>query len=326
MENIIPNKPGIYKITNKTNERFYIGSSQNLRRRRKAHFKDLKLGTHCNRFLQRSYARDGAENFIFEIIELCNKEECLIKEQALIDQYWDCEPPILYNAIKEVYQEPTIVNGELFQLTRGFLSGSRNHKFGKKNSPELLAALAEASRKTWSNPEHVKFMSESFSGNGNPFYGQKHSQESLKKIKESKIKSGYCKAVTATKISTGEIIYADSNADLARAIGVTKSTINTRTDINHSQYTISPVNGIWKIRLAGDNGEQDILDKLHSDPDTITAENIITFEIIRATNASTLAKKLNCSKSAVWQRLNGRTPITRPINKMWLISLVDNPK
>lgn len=252
MDYLIPTKPGIYKITNKLNGRFYIGSSQNLRKRKKAHFKDLRMGVHSNKFLQRSFIKDGEENFTFEVLEICFKEECLIKEQALIDRYWNLEIPVLYNAIKEVYQEPIMIDGKTISTTRGFLRGKKHHKFGTKNSKELRAALSNASRKNWSNPEHVRFMSETFSGEGNPFYGKKHTKETLNKIIESKVESGWCKPVTATNINTGEVITASSNAELARIMGVTKTVINSRTSANHRDFTTSPVLGIWKVSLLKD--------------------------------------------------------------------------
>ena len=324
MDTIIPTKAGIYKITNLTSGKFYIGSSQNLRRRKKAHFKDLRLGTHSNKFLQRSFIKYGEENFIFEILELCPKGECLIKEQSFIDRYWSLESPILYNAIKEVYQEPVLIDGELVKTTRGFLRGERHHKFGTKNSKELMAALSEASRKTWSNPDHVKFMSENFSGKGNPFYGQKHTQKSLDKIIESKIKSGWCKPVIATNINTGAVITASNNAELARMIGVTKTVINTRTSVNHRDFTVSPVLGIWKIKLSSDAGEQNALDIKHSKQDSIIATNIITNDEVRASGITTMSIAIGCSKSALWNRTTGKIPISKLINKTWLISLPDN--
>jgi len=60
---------GIYKITNITNENFYIGSSCRLSMRRSQHFKELKENKHCNRHLQNAYNKYGEENFKFEVLE-----------------------------------------------------------------------------------------------------------------------------------------------------------------------------------------------------------------------------------------------------------------
>ena len=57
---------GIYKITNKVNGKFYIGSSVDLKDRWRRHRSHLKNGSHVNTHLQRSYNKYGKEAFIFE--------------------------------------------------------------------------------------------------------------------------------------------------------------------------------------------------------------------------------------------------------------------
>ena len=57
---------GIYKITNKVNGKFYIGSSNNIKRRWKYHKSNLRSGTHDNIHMQRSYDKHGEENFSYE--------------------------------------------------------------------------------------------------------------------------------------------------------------------------------------------------------------------------------------------------------------------
>lgn len=79
------NISGIYKILNVINNKFYIGSSYSLGRRKNSHFRELKNNIHINILLQRSYNKYGEENFKFEILEICNKEECLIREQYYLD-------------------------------------------------------------------------------------------------------------------------------------------------------------------------------------------------------------------------------------------------
>lgn len=76
---------GIYKIINKLNGDCYIGSSIRLKDRKNRHFKDLENGTHHSIILQRSVEKHNIENFEFEIIENCSKEELLNREQYWID-------------------------------------------------------------------------------------------------------------------------------------------------------------------------------------------------------------------------------------------------
>jgi group I intron endonuclease len=75
---------GIYKITNKKNNKVYVGSSIELEKRKEKHFWMLKKGIHDNKFLQSSFDRDGIENFTFEIIEICDMNELVEKENFYI--------------------------------------------------------------------------------------------------------------------------------------------------------------------------------------------------------------------------------------------------
>lgn len=80
---------GIYKIKNIINNKIYIGSSNNIYKRKNEHFSALKNGSHCNAHLQRAYNFYGENNFIFEIIETCNEIDLLKVEQKYLDKYFD---------------------------------------------------------------------------------------------------------------------------------------------------------------------------------------------------------------------------------------------
>lgn len=76
---------GIYKIINQLNNDCYVGSSLNLRDRKARHFRDLSNNKHHSIILQRSVEKYGIENFQFEIIEECEKDILLEREQYYID-------------------------------------------------------------------------------------------------------------------------------------------------------------------------------------------------------------------------------------------------
>jgi len=76
---------GVYKITNTINNKFYIGSANNLKRRKSEHFCNLKYNKHCNKKLQYSYNKYGKNNFEFEILATCPKEYCVKLEQWFIN-------------------------------------------------------------------------------------------------------------------------------------------------------------------------------------------------------------------------------------------------
>ncbi len=76
---------GLYKITNTINNKYYIGSSSNLKRRFRDHKKNLEENKHSNKHLQASYNKYGKEAFIFEIIKFVSKEKLIEEEQALLN-------------------------------------------------------------------------------------------------------------------------------------------------------------------------------------------------------------------------------------------------
>lgn len=78
---------GIHKILNKTNNKVYVGSSVNLKNREYKHFWMLKKNIHDNKFLQSSFNRDGLENFVFEVLERCELNLLIDRENYYIDNY-----------------------------------------------------------------------------------------------------------------------------------------------------------------------------------------------------------------------------------------------
>ena len=80
---------GIYKITNLVNGKVYIGQSTNIKRRWKDHKKDAfwRSGPDYDYPLYRAMRKYGLDNFSFEIIEECNKNELNEKEKFYIAQY-----------------------------------------------------------------------------------------------------------------------------------------------------------------------------------------------------------------------------------------------
>ena len=78
-------KSGIYKIENQITKDIYIGSSVHLINRKSRHFKDLEKQIHHSIILQRAVNKYGIENFKFIILEKCNKEFLLIREQFYLD-------------------------------------------------------------------------------------------------------------------------------------------------------------------------------------------------------------------------------------------------
>jgi len=76
-------KSGIYKLISKHSEEFYIGSSQNLRKRELDHYSLLRNNKHPNRYLQNVWNKYS--DIYFEIVEECLIDNLIVREQYYID-------------------------------------------------------------------------------------------------------------------------------------------------------------------------------------------------------------------------------------------------
>lgn len=86
---------GIYKITHVESGRFYVGSAQNIKARWSTHRQDLIKNKHHSKYLQRLYNKYGKDSIIYEIVEHCEVEQLLTREQ----HYLDTLQPVL-NSVK----------------------------------------------------------------------------------------------------------------------------------------------------------------------------------------------------------------------------------
>ena len=77
---------GIYKITNKINGNSYIGQSINVEKRLLSH-KKYRNKIIKNKVLYKAIEKYGIENFDFEILEECKKEELNEREKYYIKKY-----------------------------------------------------------------------------------------------------------------------------------------------------------------------------------------------------------------------------------------------
>lgn len=77
---------GIYKISNSISEKFYIGSAVNIKIRFKGHKYKLRHNSHSNIKLQASWNLHGEEAFEFIILEYCEKQNLIEREQYWIDK------------------------------------------------------------------------------------------------------------------------------------------------------------------------------------------------------------------------------------------------
>lgn len=78
-------KCGVYVIEQIGCQKYYIGSSKSIRSRWHQHRMSLKQGKHHSPYLQNAWTKYGEEAFEFWVVEECNRDELLIREQEYID-------------------------------------------------------------------------------------------------------------------------------------------------------------------------------------------------------------------------------------------------
>lgn len=78
----------IYKISNTVNDKIYIGGTTKFTDRKRRHLSELKKGSHCNKNLQKFFNSFGISYLRFEILEQCQKENLLVREQFYLDKYF----------------------------------------------------------------------------------------------------------------------------------------------------------------------------------------------------------------------------------------------
>lgn len=126
---------GIYAITNTINGHKYIGSAVDVKARWRCHRSDLNNDKHHSMYLQRAWNKYGADGFVFSVLEYCDSE-CLIEKEQF---YLDNEHPE-YN-ILPVAGSPLGVS--LSEETKLRISKSKS---GENCSAETRKRLSEAKK------------------------------------------------------------------------------------------------------------------------------------------------------------------------------------
>lgn len=138
---------GVYKITNIKNNKLYIGSSINIRKRWREHRKDLNNNIHHSVYLQRSWNRHGSDSFVFEIIELVNNKKLVIsREQFWLDNLKPFERDRGYNMYNVAnsplgYKHSQETRLKLSIARKGKQCKEKNHMYGKKHSETTKAQM-----------------------------------------------------------------------------------------------------------------------------------------------------------------------------------------
>lgn len=158
---------GVYQIRNITNGKLYVGSANNLwRRKNKEHFKFLRENRHENTYLQHAFNLNGEENFVFEVIEFCKEKDLLNVEQYWLDIFYD-KQQMCYN-INPIAGKPPSWEGKHHSEETKQKLREKNSQF--RHSDETKQKLSTMAKERLKNPEN------------HPLYNKHHTEESKQKM------------------------------------------------------------------------------------------------------------------------------------------------
>lgn len=173
---------GVYVIRNKVDGKVYVGSTtRHIFKRWQEHLRLLNAGKHISVVLQRSWLKYGRDAFEFAVLERCDKEQCIAREQHWIDELkaakrthgYNLSPNAGNNAGRVVSQE---TRAKLSAIQRGkVIPESVRRKMSDALRGRFVSAETRAKRSaTLRQPGMRERL-------GAPTRGKKRSRELVKK-------------------------------------------------------------------------------------------------------------------------------------------------
>lgn len=133
---------GIYLVLNTASGKKYVGSSKSLKNRRYQHWSDLRRGVHRNNHLQKAWVCYGPDSFKFLVLEYCDPEDRMDREEWWINLLGTRDQERGYNVTEA--RPGGGMRGRLQSAeTRAKISAAMT---GKKKSPEHAAQCRLASK------------------------------------------------------------------------------------------------------------------------------------------------------------------------------------
>lgn len=249
---------GIYIIRNVVNGKCYIGKSEtDIKKRWQAHLTLLNNNKHYNAYLQRAYNKNVA-SFEFDILETCTVEECDDKEKYWINELKSYDRSYGYNLTYGgeggIPTEETLEKIRMTSLGRTHTEETKRKiaesKMGKPRSEEVIRKLTNSKigKPSWNkglsgiyNDETLKKIGDASKrthennpliGEKNGMFGKNHSEETRKKMSESRSKEKHFRYISFTSEQELELMalkeLGKTTKELAEHFGVSPSTIERR--------------------------------------------------------------------------------------------------
>lgn len=152
---------GIYIIENIIDNKKYIGSAKNFKKRWYVHKSTLNNNCHDNLYLQNAWNKYGANNFIFSILEEIEPEKLIEKEQYYIDLYNVCDrdkgynlSPTAGNTLGFKFSEESKLNMSLLKKDKP--SPRKNYKHSEETKNKLRKKGKGLGRKTSEKTKEIQ--------------------------------------------------------------------------------------------------------------------------------------------------------------------------
>lgn len=259
---------GVYVIKCVPNGRFYVGSSGNIRKRKRTHLKQLRNGKHHNVFLQRVYDKYGEDSFKFSYRLTDTKHEAILLEQHYLYSHMfnskcmniglhaACGDNITRHperakiiARRTATQFANLQAMSIEEKKRLFgRAGSKNGMYGKSHSKETRIRMSYSAIAR--GGDHLRGIRKSEDGRRNiaeaarkrvldpsyvnSFKGKTHSEEARKRMSEA---NKGRRPPNARRIRVGKKKF-DTLRECAKTLGVSNGTICYRiSSENFPEYT-----------------------------------------------------------------------------------------
>jgi group I intron endonuclease len=136
---------GIYKIINKINGKYYIGSSKNINRRWNEHRSELNRNVHKNSYLQNAWNKYGEKNFEFVIFNKPEKLKLLEIEQKYLDEIKNNRKNLCYNLTFNTCGSPCENETSRLKMVNSLKNYYKHHKpafYGKHHTEECKKKMS----------------------------------------------------------------------------------------------------------------------------------------------------------------------------------------
>lgn len=204
---------GVYRIRNLANNKFYIGSTNDLYKRFIQHKIQLEREEHHSIYLQRAFNKYGTSQFIMEILLLCKQEYLLYYEQQLI-----------YELVPNYNMNKRATSNRGYKWSMESRQKASMAQLGNQNA--LGHRLSEEQKQSMSASRKGKCI-----GEQNGFYGKTHTQEVRQRIRDAQTGRKHSEETKKKQakshykpVKIDNIIYESLNA-ASEASGINKITL-----------------------------------------------------------------------------------------------------